>query len=145
MPSTFPSPLLIIRAYTDSNGSLEKASTSSPRIHPPRILSNLLLSLSANLRQLIVDNSLRAHNPATPTSSRPCNRPRCKTCPIHPRASSCTNLTYPITTHAGCKSMNLIYQLQCNVLKLNPWRYSSGEPRPTEAVAAIRQYRGPCG
>ena len=29
-------------------------------------------------------------------------------------------------------------------LKLNPWRYSSEEPRPTEAVAAIWQYRGPC-
>ena len=36
-------------------------------------------------------------------------------CPIHPPTSSCTNLTYPITTHADCKSMNLIYQLQCNV------------------------------
>ena len=36
-------------------------------------------------------------------------------CPIHPPASSCTNLTYTITTHADCKSMNLIYQLQCNV------------------------------
>ena len=28
---------------------------------------------------------------------------------------------------------------------LNPWRYSSEEPRPTEAVAARWQYRGPCG
>ena len=26
---------------------------------------------------------------------------------------SCTNLTYPIITHADCKSMNLIDQLQC--------------------------------
>ena len=26
-----------------------------------------------------------------------------------------------------------------------PWRYSSEEPRPTEAVAARWQYRGPCG
>ena len=26
-----------------------------------------------------------------------------------------TNLTYPLTTNADCKSMNLIYQLQCNV------------------------------
>ena len=29
-------------------------------------------------------------------------------------------------------------------IKLNPWRYSSEEPRPTEAVAARWQYRGPC-
>ena len=54
---------------------------------------------------------------ATPTGSRPCNRPRCKTCPIHHPAnsftSSCTNVTYPFTTHADCKSMNLIYQLEC--------------------------------
>ena len=74
-----------------------------------------------NLRQLMVDTSLRTHNPVASTGSRPCNRPRCKTCPIHPPASSfttsCTNLTYPITTHAECKSMNLIYQLQCNLCK----------------------------
>ena len=69
----------------------------------------------SNLRQRIVDTSLCPHNPATPTSSRPCNRPRCKTCPIHPPANSFTNLTYPITTYADCKSMDLIYQLQCNV------------------------------
>ena len=68
-----------------------------------------------NPRQLIVDTSHCTHNPATPTGSRPCNRPRCKTCPIHPPASSCINLTYPITTHSDYKSMNLIYQLQCNV------------------------------
>ena len=31
-------------------------------------------------------------------------------------------------------------------LKLkNPWCYSPEEPRPTEAVAARRQYRGSCG
>ena len=29
--------------------------------------------------------------------------------------------------------------------KFNPWHYSSEEPRPTEAVAARWQYRGPCG
>ena len=29
--------------------------------------------------------------------------------------------------------------------KLNPWHYSSEEPRPTEAVATIWQYGGPCG
>ena len=38
-------------------------------------------------------------------------------CPIHNPAnsftSSCTNLTYPITIHADCKSMNLINHLQC--------------------------------
>ena len=38
-------------------------------------------------------------------------------CPIHHPANSftnsCTNVTYPITTHADCKSMNLICQLQC--------------------------------
>ena len=31
------------------------------------------------------------------------------------------------------------------LIKLNPWRYSSGEPRPIEAVAARCQNRGPCG
>ena len=30
-------------------------------------------------------------------------------------------------------------------IKLNLWCYSSEEPRPTEAVAARWQYRGPCG
>ena len=30
-------------------------------------------------------------------------------------------------------------------LKLNPWHYSSEEPRPTEVFAAKWQYRGPCG
>ena len=30
-----------------------------------------------------------------------------------------------------------------NNLNLNPWHYSPEEPRPTEAVAARRQYRGP--
>ena len=30
-------------------------------------------------------------------------------------------------------------------IKLNPWRYSPEDPGPTEAVAARRQYRGPCG
>ena len=52
-----------------------------------------------------------------PLAPRPCNRPRCKTCPIHHPTnsftSSRTNVTYPITTHADCKSMNLIYQLEC--------------------------------
>ena len=65
-----------------------------------------------NLCQLIVDTSLHTPNPVTPTGSRPCNRPQCKTCRIHPPASSFissyTNLMYPITTHADCKSMNLI-------------------------------------
>ena len=28
---------------------------------------------------------------------------------------------------------------------LNPWHYSSEEPRTTEAVAARWHYRGPCG
>ena len=30
-------------------------------------------------------------------------------------------------------------------IKLNPWHYSPEEPRPTEAVSARWQYRGPCG
>ena len=72
-----------------------------------------LLTKPSNLSQLIVDMSLCPHRPAVPTGSWPW----CKTCPIHHPAnsftSSCTNLTYPITTHADCKSMNLIYQLQC--------------------------------
>ena len=54
---------------------------------------------------------------SAPTGSWSWNRPRHKTCPIHHPAnsftSSCTKVTYPITTHADCKSMNLIYQLQC--------------------------------
>ena len=61
--------------------------------------------------------SLRPNSTATPTGSLPCNRPRCKTCPLHHPAnsftSSRTNVTYPITTHADSKTMNLIYQLQC--------------------------------
>ena len=51
------------------------------------------------------------------TGSQHCNRHRCRICPIHHPAnsltSSCTNFTYPITTHADSKSMNLIYKLQC--------------------------------
>ena len=48
-PITFPSPLLIIQASTASNGSLEKASTSSPQIHPPRTCtSNPPVPLSTN-------------------------------------------------------------------------------------------------
>ena len=47
---------------------------------------------------------------SAPTGFRSYNRPWCKTCPIHHLAnsctSSCTNVTYPITTHADCKSMN---------------------------------------
>ena len=35
------------------------------------------------------------------------------TIPHNSFTSSCTNVTYPITTHADCKSMNLIYQLKC--------------------------------
>ena len=74
-----------------------------------------------NLCQLTVDKSLHPHNPAAPTGSRPYNRLRCLTCPSHhptsPFTSSCTALTYPITTHADNKSMNLIYQLQCTNCK----------------------------
>ena len=67
--------------------------------------------LTKLLHQLIIDKSLHTQG------SQPLNRPICKTCPIHhPTNSStscCTNLTYPITTFADCKSMILIYQLQC--------------------------------
>ena len=66
----------------------------------------------SNLHQLIVNTSL--HPTVLPSSLLP-TLPRCKTCPIHHPAnsftSSRTNVTYPITTHADCKSMNLIYQL----------------------------------
>ena len=48
-PMNFPSPLLIIQASSNSNGSFEKASTSSPRIQPPRTSSSIPpLSLSTN-------------------------------------------------------------------------------------------------
>ena len=50
---------------------------------------------------------------SAPKGSRPCNRPWCMTCPVQHPTSSCTDVTYPITIHADCKSMNLIYQLQC--------------------------------
>ena len=44
------------------------------------------------------------------------------------------------------KSIVLVNNLlQISVTYKNPWRYSPEEPRPTEAVAARRQYRGPCG
>ena len=99
---------------------LRKVSTSSPQIHQPRNSSpKLPLSLSENsptsskplLTRVLAPIALNPH------CHPPCNGPRCKTFPIHNPAnsfsSSCTNLTYPITTHADCKSMNLIYQLQC--------------------------------
>ena len=51
--------------------------------------------------------------------------------PIHQPAnsftSSCTNVTYPITTNANCRSMNLIYQLQyveCNAFYIGETRRS---------------------
>ena len=60
-------------------------------------------------------NKLRKH--FCSTGSQPSYRLRCRTCPIHHPVnsftSSCTNITYLITTHAYCKSMNLIYRLQC--------------------------------
>ena len=68
-------------------------STQDLLIKPPSVTFRKPL----NLRKLIVDTSLRPHNPASSFTS------------------SCTNLSYPITTHADCKSMNLIYQFQCNV------------------------------
>ena len=49
----------------------------------------------------------------TPTGSQPCNGPQCKTCPFHHPANSFTSSCTNITTHADCKFMNLIYQLQC--------------------------------
>ena len=70
------------------------------------------------------------------TGSGPFIRPRCKTCPIHPPASSftssCTNLTYPITTHADCKSITLIYQLQCTVCNA----FHIGETRRSLSLTA---------
>ena len=118
-PITCLSSPLIILTFTVSNGSLGKVSASSPQIPqtrtsltiplchlqktPPRSINSLWIQVSA------------------PIGSWPYNRPRCKTCPFHHPAnsftSSCTNLTYPITTHPDFKSMNLIYQLQfteCN-------------------------------
>ena len=84
-----------------------------------------------NLRQLIVDTSLCTHSTATPTGSRPCNQRQYKTCSIHHPVnsftSSRTNVTYPITTHADCKSMNLIYHLkctECNVFYIGETRRS---------------------
>ena len=58
---------------------------------------------------------------SSPTSSQFCNRSQCKTCSIHHPVnlftSSCTKITYPVTTHADCNSTNLIYQFQCNECK----------------------------
>ena len=47
----------------------------------------------------------------------------------------------------GATSLGLSFSLymQKHFLSLNPWRYSSEEPRPTEVVAARWQYRGLCG
>ena len=102
------------------NGSLGKVSTSSHQIHQLRTSSpNLLLSLqqTPNLRQLIVDTSLCPHNPATAIDCQPCNRSQCKTCPSHHLGnsftSSGTSLAYSIIIHVDCKSMNLMYQLEC--------------------------------
>ena len=48
---------------------------------------------------------------SAPTGSRTCNRSQYKTCPNHHLANSFTSITYPINTHADCKTMNLICQL----------------------------------
>ena len=117
-------PLRIIQASTVLKKFIGKVSTSSPQIRQPRTSSlNFPLSLSANPPPLPThcwQQSL-LYNPATLTGFRPCNTPRCKTCSIHDPVnlftSSCTNLTYPITTHADYKSMNLIYWLQCTECK----------------------------
>ena len=115
----FSSPPTIL-ALTVSNRSSVKVSISSPQIHQPRtFLPNPTLPPSENPQPPPTHcrHESLPHRSATPTGSQPCNRPRCKTCPIHHPAnsftSSCTNVTYPITTHAKCKVMNLIYQLQC--------------------------------
>ena len=72
--------------------------------------------LSPSKNPLTFANSLSTPV-SVPTGSRPCNQPRCKTCSIHHPVnsftSSHTNVAYPITTHADCKSINLIYHLKC--------------------------------
>ena len=51
------------------------------------------------------------------------------------------NITYCRPTYIAYVGLHMYI----GYIKLNPWRYSSEEPRPTEAVAARRQYRGLCG
>ena len=70
---------------------LTKPPLSSPE-NPPNSVNSLL--------------SFHPYRPATPQTPDPAPDVR-----LVPFTSSCTNLTYPITTHADCKSMNLIYQL----------------------------------
>jgi hypothetical protein len=66
----------------------------------------------------ILTNTCICSHPVTNLKgSLPCNCTRCKTCPIHIPTQSFsspkTNLIYPITILADCKSSNLVYQLQC--------------------------------
>ena len=92
--------------------ALEKASTSFPSVtfcKPP------------NLCQLIVDSSQCPHNPATPTGSRPC----CKTCPIHPPASS----FYP---------PHLPHNYPCRLKVYEPYL-----PAPMQCMQCFLHYRHP--
>lgn len=72
-----------------------------------------------NLTDLLVSKDLatREDNHRLPQGSYPCNRPRCKTCPMNPPTSNfkatLTGQTYPIHGHNNCTTSNILYQLKC--------------------------------
>ena len=90
------------------------------QIFQPRTFSlNHPLSLSEtspppNFCQLTADTSLCPHNPAIPTGPDPEIRPRCNTYHIHNPISSCTNLTYPITTLEVYETNLQLQSTECN-------------------------------
>ena len=107
--TTCPSSLPTILAFTVLNGSSGKVSISSPRIHQP----NPHLSPSEN--PLISANSLSTQV-SDPTELPPPQAPNLVIdphSPSHQLLHQLPHQRHPITTHADCKSMNLIYQLQC--------------------------------
>ena len=95
-------------------------SMASPQTQLPTIFrkpSTVNFWKTPNFHQILT-NSYLYPRPLTPLKrSFSCNCICCKTCPIHIPTqlftSSNNNLTYPITSHADCKSSNLVYQLQC--------------------------------
>ncbi|XP_049941577.1 uncharacterized protein LOC126418718 isoform X1 [Schistocerca serialis cubense] len=70
-----------------------------------------------NLRNLLVHPYEIPKPSSLPSGSYPCNRPRCKTCPMQPPtttySSPVTRKVYTIKGRAMCESTHVIYQLTC--------------------------------
>ena len=89
-------------------------STQGLLVAPPRTA----FRRPPNLRNLLVHTDLKTHgNPISPTGSYPCNRARCKTCPIHTISTTFHShkfgISYPILGTNNCLTRNIIYQLRC--------------------------------